>query len=160
MNAFNGVNLSAACILTSTDVAKKLNIPEEKWVYVLGGAGTHEKDNCKYPLRYGRPSLSYSTVWERRHFHDSPAIRKAIDAALDVSGLSPSQVDLFDFYSYVTPVICSCLTVRCFPIVPKLACDHLGLSTTKWDKPISLLGGLTSFGGAGNNYSMHVRVYA
>jgi hypothetical protein len=46
----------------------------------------------------------------------------------------------------------------CFPIVPKLACDHFGLSTTKWEKPISLLGGLTSFGGAGNNYSMHVRL--
>lgn len=40
--------------------------------------------------------------------------------------------------------------------MPKLACDHVGLSTTSWQKPITLLGGLTSFGGAGNNYSMHV----
>lgn len=47
MNAFNGVNLSAACILTSTENAQKLGIPEDKWVYVLGGAGTHEKDDCK-----------------------------------------------------------------------------------------------------------------
>lgn len=45
--------------------------------------------------------------------------------------------------------------LSCFPIVPKLACKHLGLSTTKPAKPITLLGGLTSFGGAGNNYSMH-----
>lgn len=45
--------------------------------------------------------------------------------------------------------------LSCFPIVPKLACDHFGLSPTKPEKPISLLGGLTSFGGAGNNYSMH-----
>lgn len=45
----------------------------------------------------------------------------------------------------------------CFPIVPKLACEHLGLPTTGSPKPITLLGGLTSFGGAGNNYSMHVR---
>lgn len=44
----------------------------------------------------------------------------------------------------------------CFPIVPKLACQHLGLPITKSPKPITLLGGLTSFGGAGNNYSMHV----
>lgn len=44
----------------------------------------------------------------------------------------------------------------CFPIVPKLACKHLGLSSSKGAKPITLLGGLTSFGGAGNNYSMHV----
>lgn len=47
MNAFNGVNLSAACILTSTEHAQKLGIPKDKWVYVLGGAGTHEKDDCK-----------------------------------------------------------------------------------------------------------------
>ncbi|KAK2595105.1 hypothetical protein QQS21_007190 [Conoideocrella luteorostrata] len=75
MNAFNGVNLSAACILTSTENAEKLGISRDKWIYVLGGAGTHEKEN-----------------W---------------------------------------------------------------LSTTAWQKPITLLGGLTSFGGAGNNYSMH-----
>lgn len=48
------------------------------------------------------------------------------------------------------------LTFRCFPIVPKLACAHLGLDPVNPAKPISLLGGLTSFGGAGNNYSMHV----
>ena len=45
---------------------------------------------------------------------------------------------------------------RCFPIVPKLACQHLGIHITRYEKPITLLGGLTSFGGAGNNYSMHV----
>lgn len=44
---------------------------------------------------------------------------------------------------------------RCFPIVPKLACDHLGLPIIDSPKPLTLLGGLTSFGGAGNNYSMH-----
>lgn len=47
MNAFNGVNLSAACILTSTEHAEKLGIPKDNWVYILGGAGTHEKDNCE-----------------------------------------------------------------------------------------------------------------
>jgi len=40
----------------------------------------------------------------------------------------------------------------CFPIVPKLAKHHLSLPDTT---PLTLLGGLTSFGGAGNNYSMH-----
>ena len=44
----------------------------------------------------------------------------------------------------------------CFPIVPKLACQHLSLAFTESRRPITLLGGLTSFGGAGNNYSMHV----
>lgn len=49
------------------------------------------------------------------------------------------------------------VSCRCFPIVPKLACHHLGISILKPSKPLTLLGGLTSFGGAGNNYSMHVR---
>ena len=44
----------------------------------------------------------------------------------------------------------------CFPIVPKLACRHLGLPLTNSAKPLTLLGGLTTFGGPGNNYAMHV----
>jgi len=64
-----------------------------------------------------------------------------MDAALQLANLSPSDIDLFDFYS-------------CFPIVPKLAAHKLGLP---FSKPMTLLGGLTSFGGAGNNYSLHVR---
>lgn len=39
--------------------------------------------------------------------------------------------------------------------MPKLACNHLGLPVLNSPKPLTLLGGLTSFGGAGNNYSMH-----
>jgi hypothetical protein len=46
----------------------------------------------------------------------------------------------------------------CFPIIPKLACEALGLPIANSSKPITLLGGLTSFGGAGNNYSMHAAV--
>ena len=45
---------------------------------------------------------------------------------------------------------------RCFPIVPKIAAHHLRLPIANALKPITLLGGLTSFGGAGNNYSLHV----
>ena len=36
--------------------------------------------------------------------------------------------------------------------MPKIAKHHLALPHTT---PLTLLGGLTSFGGAGNNYSMH-----
>ena len=48
-------------------------------------------------------------------------------------------------------------TCSCFPIVPKLASLHLGIPVYGGKRPTTLLGGLTSFGGAGNNYSMHVR---
>ncbi|TVY85952.1 hypothetical protein LAWI1_G006898, partial [Lachnellula willkommii] len=126
MNAFNNINLAGACILTSTDYARDLGIPESKWIYPLGGAGTSDSSN----------------FWERPNFYSSPSISRSLDAGLAASGLSKENIDLFDFYS-------------CFPIVPKLACEHLGFTSTDPPKPITLLGGLTSFGGAGNNYSMH-----
>ncbi|KAF2201778.1 hypothetical protein GQ43DRAFT_462919 [Delitschia confertaspora ATCC 74209] len=126
MNAFNTVNLAAACIITTTEYAKELRIPEEKWIYPLGGAGTKDADE----------------FWLRPNFYTSPSISRSLDAALQVSHLTKSDISLFDFYS-------------CFPIVPKLACHHLGLDILNPPKPITLLGGLTSFGGAGNNYSMH-----
>lgn len=47
MNAFNTVNLAAACVLTSVQHAECLGIPRDKWIYVLGGAGTSEQDHCK-----------------------------------------------------------------------------------------------------------------
>ena len=127
MTAFNNVNLSAACILTSTEYARELGIPESQWVYVRGGAGTRDSEE----------------FWLRPNFHTSPSISRSLDAALESSKLTASEIDAYDFYS-------------CFPVVPKLACIHLGLpSVSPYKKPISLLGGLTFFGGAGNNYSTH-----
>ncbi|CAK7231625.1 hypothetical protein SCUCBS95973_007981 [Sporothrix curviconia] len=129
-NAFNTVNLSAAVILTSVGHAQELGIAPSQWVYVLGGAGTNDRENW----------------WERTNFFSSQSLEQAIDATIGVSGIgSRDNIDAYDFYS-------------CFPIVPKLACHHLGLSITRPQKPITLLGGLTSFGGAGNNYSMHAMV--
>jgi hypothetical protein len=126
MNAFNTVNLASAVLLTSTTIAKSLGIPASKWIYPLGGAGTQDA----------------SEFWLRPDFHSSPSISRSIDAALSVANTSASELDLLDIYS-------------CFPIVPKLAASHLGLPITGGEKPLTLLGGLTSFGGAGNNYSMH-----
>jgi hypothetical protein len=127
MNAFNGVNLAAACIITSTEYATELGVPREKWVYITGGAGSNDSQD----------------FWERKDYHSSPAIEYSIDNALKAAGLAKDEIDCFDFYS-------------CFPIVPKIACKHVGLDLLDPKKPITLLGGLTSFGGAGNNYSLHV----
>lgn len=126
MNAFNTVNLASAVILTSTKTAKALGIPSSKWIYPLGGAGT--QDSAEF--------------WLRPNYHTSPSISRSIDAALSLSSTSKSELDILDIYS-------------CFPIVPKLAASHLGLPIVGGEKPLTILGGLTSFGGAGNNYSMH-----
>ncbi|KAL6914781.1 hypothetical protein FSST1_012541 [Fusarium sambucinum] len=129
MNAFNGVNLAAACIITSVEYATKLGVPREKWVYLTGGAGSNDSQD----------------FWERKNYYSSPAIEYSIDNALKAAGLAKDEIDCFDFYS-------------CFPIVPKIACKHVGLNPLGPKKPITLLGGLTSFGGAGNNYSLHAIV--
>lgn len=126
MCAFNKVNIAGACLVTSSSYAEQLGIPQSKWIYVRGGAGTAESEE----------------FYLRTAYDNSPAITQSIDAALKVAGLRGGEMDLFDFYS-------------CFPVVPKLACAHLRLPTSRPPKPITLLGGLTSFGGAGNNYSMH-----
>ncbi|KAF1946198.1 hypothetical protein EJ02DRAFT_336434 [Clathrospora elynae] len=126
MNAFNTVNLASAVILTSASFANSLGVPKSKWIYPLGGAGTKDSDE----------------FWKRPNFYSSPSISRSIDAGIQVSGVSPGELDLIDIYS-------------CFPIVPKLAAQHLGLPLVGGKKPLTLLGGLTSFGGAGNNYSMH-----
>lgn len=149
MNAFNTINLAGACVLTTTEYATELGIPESKWIYALGGAGTADDKDCELSLSQAKfmssSSLTRPKVWKRQNFHSSPAITNSLDAALASSGLAKEQIDLYDFYS-------------CFPIVPKFACAHLGLPLDgSSETPTTLLGGLTSFGGAGNNYSMHVR---
>ncbi|KAI7759141.1 hypothetical protein LZL87_013346 [Fusarium oxysporum] len=101
-------------------------VPQDKWVYITGGAGSNDS----------------SHFWERANYFSSPAIEYSINKALESASLTKDEIDCFDFYS-------------CFPIVPKLACKHVGLNVQKPTKPITLLGGLTSFGGAGNNYSLH-----
>lgn len=47
MNAFNTINLAGAALLTSTDYARELGVPEDRWIYPLGGAGTSDADDCE-----------------------------------------------------------------------------------------------------------------
>lgn len=126
MNAFNTVNLASALLLTTVSHARALSIPPSKWIYPLGGAGTSDAP----------------TFWTRPNFHTSPALSHSLSSALSISQTPIEDIDLLDIYS-------------CFPIVPKLAAHHLGLPVLGGEKKLSLIGGLTSFGGAGNNYSMH-----
>jgi acetyl-CoA C-acetyltransferase len=81
-------------------------------------------------------------VLERESYGRSPGLERSLDAVLDLAGASVSDIDVLDLYS-------------CFPIVPKLGALHLGLDR---DAELSATGGLTSFGGAHNNYSSHALV--
>lgn len=123
MNALMNVNQAAAFIVTDTETAQRLGVPEEKWVYVWSGAGSNDSQD----------------VLERVTYTRSPASEATLDAALRGAGLTADQVDLFDLYS-------------CFPVVPKMAARHLNLPL---DGRLTQTGGLTSFGGPGNNYTSH-----
>ena len=119
------VNQGAAVLLTTVGKARKLGIPESKWVYLHGYADLKEYE-----------------IMRRQDISASPAAQLASKAALNAAGISADDVTYFDFYS-------------CFPIaVFNAACDGLGLSPDD-PRGLTVTGGLPFFGGPGNNYSMH-----
>ncbi len=76
---------------------------------------------------------------DRTSYSRAPAMEAAFDATLAQAGIEAADLEAVDLYS-------------CFPVVPKLAAAHLTLPA---DMPLTLTGGLTAFGGPGNNYSTH-----
>ncbi len=125
MNAIIEVDQAAAVIMTGSETARELGVPEEKWVY-LRGCG-QANDNWY--------------ISERVNYQSSPAIKTAASRALSMAGLGVSDIDFFDLYS-------------CFPSAVQLGLDALGLSTDD-PRDLTVTGGLPYFGGPGNNYVMH-----
>lgn len=125
MVARDQVNLGAALIVASLGAARRLGVPEDRFVYLHGAARTTERH-----LPY-RPDLG-----------QSPAARVAARAAVDQAQCTVSDIGAFDFYS-------------CFPIaVANVACDAFGIAAED-PRGLTVTGGLPYFGGPGNNYSMH-----
>ena len=125
MNANVDVDQSAAVIMTTEDSALSLGIPQDKWVYPIGGA---DFNDIWYVTR--RPCL-----------HESPAIRHAARIALEQADLTLEDIDVFDLYS-------------CFPSAFEIARREIGIPKND-RRDLSVTGGLPFFGGPGNNYSMH-----
>lgn len=120
------VDMAASVILCSAEVARELGIPSDRWVFPLATAYADD------------PWL----VSERDRLDRSPAVRANAAAALGSAGLGIDDVAYFDLYS-------------CFPSAVQMAAQELGLPLTGGDRPLSSTGGLTFFGGPGNNYSTH-----
>ena len=123
MNAMPHVDQAAAVIVTSVAAARAHGVPDAAMVHVWGGAGADATPD----------------VLARSHFGRSPALEQALDRCLAQAGTVAGEVDLVDVYS-------------CFPVVPKLVAQHLGLPR---DTPLSVTGGHSSFGGPLNSYSLH-----
>ncbi|HQG30591.1 MAG TPA: acetyl-CoA acetyltransferase [Deltaproteobacteria bacterium] len=125
MNANINVDQAAAVLLTTADTAEDLGIEKEKWVYPLGGAYL----------------IDIRHVSRRPRLDASPALRNASKIALKRAGLHLEDIDFFDLYS-------------CFPSAVEIAVKEIGLAEND-PRPISVTGGLTFFGGPGNNYCLH-----
>ena len=125
MNAIMQVDQSAAVIMASVRMARALGVPPENWVFLHGCADAHD---LWFPL-------------ERQNFHSSPAMRLTGKRALEMAGITASDLDLMDLYS-------------CFPSAVTIGAEELGLSI---DDPrgFTVTGGLPYAGGPGNNYAMH-----
>ncbi len=125
MNAIMMVDQGAAIILTSTERARELGVPESKWVYVSGCGDAND----------------HWYVSDRVNFHSSPAIELAGRRALEQAGTTIDQVDSFDFYS-------------CFPSALQIGARMLGVAADG-SVDLSVTGGLPYHGGPGSNYSTH-----
>ena len=101
--------------------------------------------------RWGIPEDRLIYVWsgvgaqepqdflQRDRYDHSPAMQTVLQNTLRLNGVDASDIDFYELYS-------------CFPCVPKLARRALGLPA---DIPPSVTGGLSFFGGPGNNYMTH-----
>jgi acetyl-CoA C-acetyltransferase len=119
------VDQAAAIFLTDEQTASELGVPKEKWVYPVGGGDA-------------------SDVWhvsERVNFYSSPSAGVAADTALAQAGVSLDQVDCLDLYS-------------CFPCATRIVRNMLGIDKND-PRDLTVTGGMSCFGGPGNNYSMH-----
>ncbi|MDT5078915.1 MAG: acetyl-CoA C-acetyltransferase [Mycobacterium sp.] len=92
------VNQGAAALVMSVTAARRLGVPEEKWVYLRGHADQTEQDL----LDRVDVSVSYSA-------------KQAVAEALRAAGLGIDKIATFDLYS-------------CFPFPVFAVCDDFGLA--------------------------------
>jgi acetyl-CoA C-acetyltransferase len=98
MNSNNDVDQAAALLLCSVEAAKRLGVPEDRWVFPLAGSDAHDT----------------MFVSNRQDLHSSPAIRIAGARALELAGLGIDDVTHVDLYS-------------CFPSAVEIGATELGL---------------------------------
>ncbi len=123
MVANSSVNQASAIIVTDLAWAKAAGLKEEQLIYIWGGASAAEADD----------------FLDRDDYSRSHAQLAVLDAAVEQVGGDPKAIDYAELYS-------------CFPVVPKLALQHLKLRA---DVKPTVTGGLTFFGGPLNNYMSH-----
>jgi acetyl-CoA C-acetyltransferase len=107
LNSNNGVDMAAAVIMCSVGAARRLGVPEDRWVFPHAGTDCHE----------------HQFVSNRDTFARTPAIEIGGRRALELAGIDIDDVSVIDLYS-------------CFPAAVQLGAQSLGidLETRQWSR--------------------------
>ena len=120
------VDMGAAVIVCSLEAARAARVPDDQMVFPQIGA--HAKEQW--------------FVSERLELSRSIAMHACARGVLGEGAGRADGIALFDIYS-------------CFPAVVQMAGDALGIDLWGDPRPPSVTGGMTFFGGPGNNYVTH-----
>jgi acetyl-CoA C-acetyltransferase len=93
------VNQGAAAIMMSVEAARRLGVPEDKWVYLHGHADQTEQ-----------------ALLDREDLSVSFSAKQSVAEALRVAGIGMDDIATFDLYS-------------CFPYPVFAVCDEFGLAS-------------------------------
>jgi acetyl-CoA C-acetyltransferase len=96
-------------------------------------------DQCVFP--WSGATNTELVPSERRELGGSPAIRAAARATFTAAGVGLDEIDFIDLYS-------------CFPVAVEIGALEIGLALDD-ARGLSQTGGMSFFGGPGNNYTSH-----
>jgi acetyl-CoA C-acetyltransferase len=125
MCSFPTIDLAAAVLVTSEELADRLGVPDAGRVHPWALACTSEP---------GPPS-----VWQ--DMHRSLALETLVGRTLERIGVAVDELTGFDLYS-------------CFPAAVQIALGAFGIDPAD-PRPFTQTGGLPYFGGPGASYSLH-----
>jgi acetyl-CoA C-acetyltransferase len=128
MNANIFTDQAAAVLLCSPEAARAAGVPDDRLVYLVAGADGADRQ----------------FFTERWSLAESVGLRATAGDALAAAGIAVDDIARFDLYS-------------CFPSAVEMAMKELGLAGPDGGdhRPLTLTGGLSFFGGPGNNYVTH-----
>ena len=146
--------MSAAFLATASKKNYPICDPHLKWhiaqdgvnqasTLILTSVGYAKElgiDPDQWIYLHGYSDVKEKLVSQRPDLSKSRALELAISGAISSAGIEAGDIAYRDIYS-------------CFPIVVHLASEVLGLDPVR--DQMSVTGGLSFFGGAGNNYSTH-----
>ncbi len=122
------VDMASAIVLTSVGTARRLGISEDRWVF------PHAAAQLVDPHFFS----------ELDRYDESANMALACRSALELAGLAADDVAVLDLYS-------------CFPSAVQIEADILGIGPDD-PRPLTVSGGMATFGGPIANYVGHVIV--